>query len=31
MYAFEVEDIYEWYKEHKHYISNKVEKVRTDQ
>ncbi len=22
-----VEDIYEWYKEHKHYISNKTKKV----
>jgi hypothetical protein len=25
---WKVEDIYEWYKEHKHYISNKAEKVR---
>jgi hypothetical protein len=26
--CWRVEDIYEWYKKHKHYISNKGEKVR---
>jgi len=25
---WKVEDIYEWYKEHKHYISNKAVKVK---
>ncbi len=26
--CWKVEDIYEWYKEHKHYISNKAKKVK---